>query len=288
MLALKRLSTESFAGGILAVANHTSNFSEKVTLITLLGEENSHERFIRRNLRPNVSPVFLYRRDSPTIVKRRVIENYFFTKLLEVYEINDAALAEADNETLCRILAEEVPRYDVVIVADFGHGMLTSETIRIICERAKFLAVNAQSNAGNLGYQSVVRYPRADYLSIGENEIRLEMRERRGDLRKITLDLSKRMGTPNVMVTRGKLGCLCYSDREGFYEVPALANQVFDRMGAGDAVLSITSLLVAQGAPMEIVGFVGCAVGAQAVGTIGHRKSVERVPLIKHIESLLK
>lgn len=39
---------------------------------------------------------------------------------------------------------------------------------------------------------------------------------------------------------------------------------------------------------MEVVGFVGNAAGAQAVGIVGHRKSVERVPLMKSIEALLK
>jgi sugar/nucleoside kinase (ribokinase family) len=59
-------------------------------------------------------------------------------------------------------------------------------------------------------------------------------------------------------------------------------------MGAGDAFLSVTALCVAQDAPAEVVGFVGNAVGAQAVATVGNRSAVERVPLLKQIDSLLK
>ena len=75
---------------------------------------------------------------------------------------------------------------------------------------------------------------------------------------------------------------------DGFFEVPAFANRIVDRLGAGDAVLSATALCVAQNAPVEVVGFVGNAVGAQAVATVAHRKPIERVPLLKHIESLMK
>ena len=41
-------------------------------------------------------------------------------------------------------------------------------------------------------------------------------------------------------------------------------------------------------APMEVVGFIGNAVGAQAVATVGNRTSVDHVSLVKHVSSLLK
>ncbi len=288
MLAVKYLSTEKFTGGILAVANHVANFCDHVGLITFLGMENSQEEFINEKLNSKIEKTFLYRQDSPTIVKRRFIESYFFTKLLEVYEMNDGVLDEADNRMLCATLSDQLPRYQVVIVVDFGHGMLSREAIDILCSKARFLAVNAQSNAGNLGYHTISKYPRADYVCMAENEVRLEARDRRGDLREMVLDVSRRLGCGRVAVTRGKDGCLCYSADEGFFEIPAFARQVVDRMGAGDAFLSLTALCVAQKAPVEVVGFIGNAVGAQAVATVGHRKPIERVPLFRQIESLLE
>ena len=187
MLAVKHLSAEKFAGGILAVGNHVANFCDHVGLVTFLGTENSQEEFVREKLNRKIEKIFLYRKNSPTIVKRRFIEGYFFTKLLEVYEMNDGALEEADNEMLCTMLSDHLPKYDVVIVVDFGHGMLSTEAIDILCSKARFLALNAQSNAGNLGYHTISRFPRADYVCMTENEIRLEARDRRGDLRKMIL-----------------------------------------------------------------------------------------------------
>ena len=63
---------------------------------------------------------------------------------------------------------------------------------------------------------------------------------------------------------------------------------VVDRVGAGDAVFSVAALCVAQNAPMEIVGFIGNAVGAEAVAIVGNRTSIQRASLLKHIETLLK
>ncbi|MDP3920153.1 MAG: PfkB family carbohydrate kinase [Candidatus Omnitrophota bacterium] len=288
MLAVKRLSTEKFAGGILAVANHVANFCDEVGLVTMLGTRHSQEEFIREKMNEKIHNVFLYREDSPTIVKRRFVESYFFTKMMELYEINDGLLTVEDNRALCKALEAEVPRYDVVIVVDFGHGLMSSDAVKVICDKAKFLAVNAQSNAGNIGYQTILKYPRADYICMAENEIRMEARDRRGDLRQMIIDLAKKVKCERITVTRGKNGCLCYCREEGFSEVPAFAGQVLDRMGAGDSFLSLTSGLVARKVPTEVVGFVGNVTGAQAVATVGHRRSVERAPLFKHIESLLK
>ncbi len=288
MLAVKRLSTEQFAGGSLAVANHVANFCDHVGLVTFLGDHHSQEEFIRQNLNSKIQARFLYRKDSPTIVKQRFIESYFFSKMMELYEINDGALDPSDNQALCRALEAEIAEYDVVIVMDFGHGMMTKEVIDLLCRRSKFLAVNAQSNAGNIGYQSIVKYPRADYVCMAENEIRMEERDRRGDLKQLILNLSKKFDYGRITVTRGKSGCICYSQEEGFVEVPAFAGKVIDRMGAGDAFLSLTALCVAQKIPSEVVGFIGNVVGAQAVATVGHRRFIERAPLYKHIESILK
>jgi len=287
-LVVKADSTEKFAGGILAVANHVANFCDHVGMVTFLGTENPQEAFIEEKLNSKIERFFLYKKDSPTIVKRRFVDSYFFTKFLEVYEINDERLNEADNRQLCAVLRDQLPRHDVVIVVDFGHGMLSREAIDVLCSQARFLALNVQANAGNMGYHTVSAYARANYISVAENEIRLEARDRRGNLRPMVLNVSEKLGCGRVSVTRGKYGCLCYSADEGFFEVPAFAGQVVDRIGAGDAFLSLTALCVAQNAPTEVVGFIGNAVGAQAVATVGHRKSIERVRLSRQIESLLK
>jgi len=287
MLVVKHLSTEQFLGGILAVANHLANFCGSVNLVTCLGSENSQEDLIRQKLNPKIKKTFLYRANSPTIIKRRFIDSYFFTKLLGVYEMDDQQLDKDDNTKLCEMLNDLVPKYDLVIVVDFGHGMLTEKTIGLLCDKSHFLALNAQFNAGNLGYHTISRYHHADYVCMAENEIKIEQRDQWGDMRKMILGLSRKLNCEKIVVTRGNHGCFCY-DQEKFIEVPSFAHQVVDRMGAGDTFLSLTALCMFQNVPMEIVGFIGNVVGAEAVATVGHRKSIDQISLFKHIKSLLK
>ncbi|MBI3320388.1 MAG: adenylyltransferase/cytidyltransferase family protein [Candidatus Omnitrophica bacterium] len=287
VLVARYLSSEQFAGGSLAIANHLANFCDHVGLVTCLGRQRSYERFIRRRLHPNIEPRFLYVAKAPTIVKRRFMEQYLSQKLFELYEMHDepdAALGGA----LCAQLQEALPRYDAVIVADYGHGMMLPEATELVCSQTRFLAVNTQANAGNRGLHTVSKYRRADYISLARHELVLEERNRRSDLEDMILNVSQKLSCPRVLITCGKDGNVAYSRGEGFFRVPALATQVVDRMGAGDAVIALTTLCVAQQAPMELVGFLGNVVGAEAVATMGHRSTIERIPLIKHISSLLK
>jgi len=288
VLAVRYLSTETFAGGALAVANQVANFCDNVGLLTLLGQESSREEFIRQNLNSKVEPLFLYNPGAPTIVKRRFVESYLFQKLFEVYEMNDEALEPEQNRALCAKLDDILPSYDVVIVVDYGHGMLTKEAIDILCRKARFLAVCTQANAGNKGLNTISRYPRADYVCLAEHEIQLEERTSRGNLSDMVLSVSRKLECGKVLITSGKEGNLGYSEEEGFSHAPAFIGHVLDRTGAGDAVLSVTSLCVAQQTPMEVVSFIGNVVGAEAVGIVANQHSVEPVPLFKHMESLLK
>lgn len=288
ILALRYLSRELYAGGILAIGNHLADFCDRVELLTYLGTIDSREDFIRTLLKPNVHPMFLYKSDSPTVVKRRYVDKYLVTKLFEVYEINDELLNEAEDEALCGALESCLPECDVVIVADFGHGLLTPRAVDILSTKAKFLAVNTQINAANIGFHTISKYKHADYICIHEGEIRLDHRSRRGDIKELVKNISRRLACPTIMVTRGKHGTLLYRDGEGFSECPSFAIRVVDRVGAGDAVLALTSLCAGLRFPADMIGFLGNIIGAQAVAIIGNSASVDRVQLLKSVESILK
>jgi rfaE bifunctional protein kinase chain/domain len=287
ILALRFLSKERHAGGSVVIANHLADFCCKVGLVTYLGESDTHEEFIRGNLRENVQPEFIYKSGAPTIVKRRFVEKYLVSKLLEVYEINDEPLKSSEEASLCETLKRLIPEYDLVIAADYGHGLITPKVVDMLCNEAGFLSVNTQINAANNGYHTISRFPRADYVCLHEGEVRLDQRDRGGDLRSLVKRLADRMRCRLVMVTQGKHGSLLYDGTKGFFSCPAFAVKVVDRVGAGDSVLAISSLCAAKGLPPEMTGFISNMVGAQAVMIVGNRSPISREQLILSVQGIL-
>lgn len=288
VLALKHVTSDLFAGGVLAVANHVSSYVSDVRLFSVIGELGNREEFIQGSLAPQVRPYLVKQPGCPTLEKRRYIEGYTFNKLIEIYHMNDSGLPPEDDAAFIDALASEVEQFDVVIAADFGHGAISPNMRRMLEEKARFLAVNTQANAGNRGYHTIGRYNRADYVSLAEPEIRLDDRNLSGPLLPLMEQTAARLSCKALAVTRGKRGCVVLADGQALVEVPAFATKVVDSIGSGDAFFAISALCAALGTPPEIIGMLGNVVGALAVGVIGNKKAIDRMSTQKFLTSLLK
>lgn len=288
ILATRYESHERFAGGAVAVANHLAPFCGNIDLLSMLGSKNSEEEWIRSHLRDQVTARFHYKLNSPTIIERRYRESYFGVPLFAINFLNDEPQSESEDATLCNLLEESLAEYDVVIVADYGHQMMTDRARGLLCDKAKFLAVSTQSSAANAGFHIISQYHRADFVCLAERELRLECRNRGGDLTEQLQEVGKRLYATTIAVTLGKRGCLCYNRRAGLHEAPSLTTNIVDRIGAGDAFHAVTSLCAAVDAPLEVLAFLGNVAGAEAVATVGNSQAIEAVPFHRHVESLFK
>jgi rfaE bifunctional protein kinase chain/domain/rfaE bifunctional protein nucleotidyltransferase chain/domain len=288
VLVTRYHSNEEFAGGTLAIANNIAGLVKEVGVLGYLGSQNSRQDFIGQHLKDNVRPFYLLCPDRPTITKVRYVEHYLLQKLFEVYIINDAPLAAEQESQFLETLEQQLGNYDVVVVADYGHSLISENAVRLLCEKSRFLSVNTQANAGNRGFHTISRYPRADYVSISQLELGLEMRSRDGDPREMVGTVLKRIDCPVFTVTRGRSGILVFERGNGFSEGPSFTDHVVDRIGSGDAVLAVTSLAAALGASGEMIAFLGNVAGSEAVKIVGHRSFLDSNMLKKHINSMLK
>ena len=288
ILAFKLGSKETYIGGSLSVANHLAGLCDNVGIVSLVGDEDNRIDFIRDHLHPSINFYPFGRKSAPTIHKRRYIDSHTGSKLFELYTLEDTLLDQELESKLIDILTEAIDKYDVVVVSDYGHGMMTSKVIDFIIDRSAYLAVNTQANAGNRGFNTISKYHRADYVCLNGSEVQLEMRKRQESYRHMVKELATKIDCPNFTVTLGKAGSLHYNINDGFVEAPALAIRIADRVGAGDAVLSLTSPLVAANTPWEIVSFLANLAGAEAVADLGTSVTLDRTTLVKHIETILK
>jgi bifunctional ADP-heptose synthase (sugar kinase/adenylyltransferase) len=199
------------------------------------------------------------------MVNTRFVEGPNNRKLFTLHRMHDEPAARMPD----------IGDYDLVIVADFGHGTLTAELIAQIAREARFLSVNAQTNSSNFGFNLVTRYPRADFVVIDELEARLAAQDRVSPIEAVI----ERLGFANIVVTLGGQGAIGYRQGEGFYREPARAGAVVDTMGAGDAFLAVASVFAAAGFPIRELVSIGNTAGAAKVGVVGHRRAVSKEDL---------
>jgi rfaE bifunctional protein kinase chain/domain len=278
---------EVYAGGVLAVANHLEQFAGEVKLVTCLGKKNLQKEVIQKNLSQGVDAKFFEREDGPTNTKRRYLDRYMNIKLFEVTFMNDHYIDEKLEKDVITYLKKELPKYDMVLVTDFGHGFITPNIIKFIEAEGKYVAVNAQTNSNNYGYNYITKYKNVDYISIDEKELRLPFGDNYGNVEELVKELKKVTKADKIQITLGQEGSLWY-EKNKICKAPAVARSVKDSVGAGDAVLSVTTLCAYQGTAPEVASFVGNCVGALAVEIIGNAHPVYKKDLIRFVQHFLK
>ena len=288
IVAQRFVSAEDFAGGALATANHVAEVCPNVELLTILGEKDSYEEFIRSRLNERVTATFFHRPGARTTVKRRYVIDEDKKKLFEICTIDDQLLNKSEEAPILEALKDKVANYDVVIVNDFGHGFITRNIMEELCKNAKCLTLNAQTNSANIGFNLVTKYLRADFLCIDELEIRLAARDKHRDIRDLVRKIGSFLGTKQILVTRGPKGSISYMEEEPILESPALTDKAVDKVGAGDAFFAYASPLFAAGAPPDLVAFIGNAVGALKVQITGNREPVRLPDLLKFLTRITK
>jgi rfaE bifunctional protein nucleotidyltransferase chain/domain len=290
IIASLSTGSEIFAGGVIAAANHVASFCREVEVVTAIGALESHEDLIRKSLMPNVKLTAIERPDAPTTRKSRFVDPSYTRKLFEVYFYNEEPFDAKTEAQVGEKVAAAARTADVVIASDFGHGLISPSVVSLLSETSPFLAVNAQTNAGNHGFNLITKYRRPHYVCLDAPEARLAMADRDSDIMEIAENsLPARLDCHKIVITHGHHGCVAFDGEFGpALRIPALTSTIVDTVGAGDAFLAVTAPLVRAGGRIDHIGFIGNAAGAIKVGIVGHRRSVEKVPLLKFLTAVLK
>jgi rfaE bifunctional protein kinase chain/domain len=288
LVVSKYQTHEVFYGGAFAIANHLAGICGSVHIATLLGRADSREHAITANLKANVTPTFFFREDGPTVVKKRYLDQYLNQKIFEVNYLNDDYIKDDNEQEVIDYIKAVAGDYDLVLVSDFGHGFITKGIIEAIRAHAERYAVNTQTNAANAGYNLITKYRDPFFVCLDEPEIRLAAQERSGNIEEIARSIKETVHADNLIVTLGKKGSLGINCSNEVNRTPIFSSKVVDTIGAGDAFFSFTAPCFAQGLPLDLVSFIGNAVGALAVQIVGNKEPVEKYELLEFINTILK
>jgi rfaE bifunctional protein nucleotidyltransferase chain/domain len=291
MLSGRFLEEETQPGGALAVYRHVREFAPNVRLAGLAGGEP----WLAEQLRACLEPAhdFVVRSSHfTTVIKQRFVEapkeGKEMSKLFSVNFLDGGPPDAATSAALAGKLEESLAWADVVLVADFGHGVWEGSVPEAVQSGARFLAVNCQTNSYNHGFNLLNRrFRRADSFSLDHMEMMLASGKKQFDHAEELALLRSALGARFGWITRGDIKTLGMNDRGDICQCPPLEARVVDTIGAGDAFYSLVSLGAARGADLAAITFLGQLAGAQAVRVVGNRESVSKKALLRSAVSLL-
>lgn len=121
-LVMQQETKEQYLGGAAAIANHLSSFCRQIYFSTLIGNNKDFFPFIKKTLRKNIISNFIYKDESPTILKTRFIDKITNNKLLGVYNINEKKLSIKLEKKLQKFIKKKSKDVDLILISDYGHG----------------------------------------------------------------------------------------------------------------------------------------------------------------------
>ena len=75
-------TTETYLGGAAAIAGNVSQFADSVTLMSMIGQNKENLSFIKKKLPKNINLKLIYKKNSPTIIKKKYVDIITNNKVL--------------------------------------------------------------------------------------------------------------------------------------------------------------------------------------------------------------
>ena len=102
-------------------------------------------------------------------------------------------------------------------------------------------------------------------------------------------ELIKEYSFKNLVVTRGVDGAILYNSiNKKFYYSDAFTKNTIDKIGAGDAMLSLISMFLKTNSSNDLALLAGSLAASQSTQTLANKKVVNKIDLIKSLEHILK
>jgi len=290
VLAGRYISQEIHAGGALAIFRHIKEFCANVKIISLLGTESWTDSFIS-NYVDYDDDLMIRDINFETIIKRRYVESNKksneLRKLFALNKMSENNISSDIEDLLIKNISKYIHEYDLVVLSDFGHGLLSEKIRNYIQENSKFLALNCQTNSNNYGFNIInKKYSKANIFTLDNQEMILSCGNKNIEGSNELENLRKFLNADYGWLTRGSKDTICSSNNKIIY-CPSLENNLVDAIGAGDAFFSLVSLAAKMNLPIDLTTFIGQLAGSQAIGIVGNAKHISKQKLLKSGVSLL-
>lgn len=266
--------SERFIGGAAIVAAHARGLGASVKFYSVVGHDDVAE-YVRDQLGIYGVEHHLYDDESrPTTLKQRYRANG--KTLLRVSHLRNQHISSDLRKKILSDILFGIANTDLVIFSDFSYGCLPQSLVDEICDycaRHKIMLVADSQSSSQVG--DISRFKNATLVTPTEREARLALRDFDSGLVVVAQLLREKLKAANVIITLGSEGLLIHApvlDKEEWHtdRLPSFNTAPKDISGAGDSLLTCSSMAMAVGCNIWMSAYLGSLAAACQVGRIGN------------------
>ena len=261
---------KQFVGGAGIVAKHLKATGADVIFSTVMGDDDL-SMFVTNDIsHSGINFHCNLDRDRITTEKQVFIANDY--RLLKVDKVDNRPISARTLERFSESITST--KADAYVFSDFRHGIFNRDTIRklITCLPTQGLRVADSQVSSRWG--NILEFKGFDLITPNEREARFALADQDSVIRPLALELYKLAQCKTLILKLGNKGTLTYrapSDSSGsFFSLDALAENVIDPVGAGDALLAYSTLALALdkniSVTASILGSIAAAIACETDG----------------------
>jgi D-beta-D-heptose 7-phosphate kinase/D-beta-D-heptose 1-phosphate adenosyltransferase len=205
-----------------------------------------------------------------TTRKTRIIAvNHANQQVLRIDREKKQDISISTLEKMARIIEDKMPDIDVVLISDYGKGLITESLLSLVIASAKKHKKLSIVDPKGLDFS---KYSGVSLLTPNKKEAALASNVDIIDepsLEKAANRILQNVNLDRLLITCGKDGMVLFEKNNAPFRVKAEARQVFDVSGAGDTVLAVLGLAVASGISIKDSLVIANAAAGMVVGKAG-------------------
>ena len=259
---------QSMLGGAGNVVRNLVSLGAHAAFVSVVGKDAAGYDVMRLvGELDRVEPHLLVDPARPTTIKTRFVADSH--QLLRADQESDEPLDGETARDIERLIADAVADCDVVVLSDYGKGVLaettTQTTIAVARKARKPVIVDPKGTNWS-------RYKGASVLTPNRHELALAggmATDSAIEIEKAARRQIKALGLSAMLCTRGKDGVSLVRPSGKTVLLPTSAREVFDVSGAGDTVLAAFAAALATGAEMDLASMLANIAAGIVVGKVG-------------------
>ena len=259
----------NYIGGAGIVAEHINAAGSKVSLTSLVGQDKL-KKFLKKNISSSIKTNFLFEEGRPTTNKNLIIcEDH---RLLKIDTLDNRAISSETVNNIKKIIKST--KSDIVILADFRHGIFNEATIHSIIDSISKKVFKVADSQVASRWGCITDFKNFDLLTPNEKEARFSLADQDSTVGKLSEKLRKKTNCKNLILKLGSKGVFCSTienPKNTYFSLDSFTSNSIDPVGAGDALLAYSSLALKSSKCLissSIIGSFAAALECQKNGNI--------------------